>query len=131
LTDANYTQLTQLYDEFQSKNFKVLAFPCNQFGGQEPGTHEEILEFVKKYGADEKFEWFEKADVNGANTREVFSFLKAALPNEDGTTDIRWNFATFLVDHEGNPAKRFLPSKTPYETLKPHVEKLVEGVNED
>jgi len=86
----------------------VLAFPCNQFGAQEPGTHEEILAFVKQYDMDmpEKISFFEKADVNGANTREVFSFLKHKLPNSDGTTDIRWNFVKFLVDHTGEPYKR-------------------------
>lgn len=73
-----------------------MAFPCNQFGAQEPGTHEEILEFVKKYDERmaEKLIFFEKADVNGANAREVYSYLKPIAPNDDGTTDIRWNFGT-------------------------------------
>jgi len=75
----------------------VLAFPCNQFGAQEPGTHEEILEFVKKFDEkmSEKLVFFEKADVNGANAREVYSYLKQALPSEDGTADVRWNFSTY------------------------------------
>jgi glutathione peroxidase-family protein len=63
-------------------------------GGQEPGTHEEILEFVKKFDPKmpEKLVFFEKADVNGANAREVFSFLKRELPGDEGSNDIRWNF---------------------------------------
>ena len=69
-------------------------FPA-QFGGQEPGTPEEILEFVKKF--DEKMAnklvFFEKGDVNGKKAREVFAFLKEKLPDEDGTTAIRWNFS--------------------------------------
>jgi glutathione peroxidase len=77
----------------------VLAFPCNQFGGQEPGTHEEIIEFVKKIDEHipEKVTFFEKSDVNGANARESFSFLKQACPNDDGSTDIRWNFGKFKI----------------------------------
>lgn len=105
---------------------QVLAFPCNQFGGQEPGTHDEILKFAHQFdNADEKYDFFEKGDVNGANTRQVFSFLKQKLPNEDGTNDIRWNFNIFLVDQEGNPTQRFQPSKTPYDELKPNIEELL------
>lgn len=90
----NYVQLPQLYDEYSKRGFKILAFPCNQFGAQEPGTNEEIMDFVKKFDADmpEKLVFFEKADVNGANTREVYSFIKPLAPNSDDTTDIRWNF---------------------------------------
>jgi glutathione peroxidase-family protein len=73
----------------------ILAYA--QFGAQEPGTHEEIIQSVKKIDptAPDKLTFFEKADVNGANAREVFSFLKRELPNDDGTGDIRWNFGTF------------------------------------
>jgi glutathione peroxidase len=102
----------------------VLAFPCNQFGGQEPGTHEDILKFVEKYGAREKLTWFEKADVNGAKAREVFSFLKEQLPNSDGTKDVQWNFGKFLIDHEGKPYKRFSPQEDPT-TLKDDIEFLL------
>jgi glutathione peroxidase len=75
--------LPKLIDEFGARGFKVLAFPCNQFSGQEPGTNEQILTFVEKYGARDKLEFFEKGDVNGKNTREVFSFLKRELGQED------------------------------------------------
>jgi len=99
LTKANYTQLPKLADDYGARGLKILAFPCNQFGGQEPGTHSEIIEFVKKFDPDmpEKLIFFEKADVNGANAREVFSYLKKELPNADGTKDVRWNFGKFLV----------------------------------
>jgi glutathione peroxidase-family protein len=82
---------------------KILAFPCNQFGGQEPGTNDEILEFVKRYDADmaKKLIFFDKADVNGANTREVYSFIKPLATNSDGTTDIRWNFGKLQVSSFG------------------------------
>ena len=90
----SYTQLPVLHDEYGARGLKILAFPCNQFGLQEPGTHEEILEFVKQFDADmeKKLIFFEKADVNGAETREVYSFIKPKALNEDGTVDIRWNF---------------------------------------
>jgi glutathione peroxidase len=114
-----------LYDEYNSRGFKILAFPCNQFGAQEPGTPAEILEFVEKnFQAKDKFTWFEKGHVNGKDTREVYSFLKAKLPSEDGTSDIRWNFAKFMVDHEGNPFKRYGPKTNP-EDMKSDIEELL------
>jgi len=95
LTKKNYTQLAKLSDEYKKNGLKILAFPCNQFGGQEPGSHEEILKFVKRLDPEmpTKLDFFEKADVNGANTREVFGFLKEVLPSDDGTAGIRWNFS--------------------------------------
>jgi len=54
-----------------------------------------------------KLDFFEKADVNGMKAREVYTFIKNKLPDDDGTTDVRWNFAKFLIDHEGNPYKRY------------------------
>ncbi|KAL7533102.1 hypothetical protein ACHAXR_005046, partial [Thalassiosira sp. AJA248-18] len=116
---------SKIYDDFNSRGLKLLAFPCNQFGAQEPGTHEEILEFVEsKFSAKDKFTWFEKAHVNGKDTREVYSFLKSKLPAEDGTTDIRWNFAKFLVDHEGTPFKRYGPKTNP-EDIVSDMEELL------
>jgi len=129
---SNYTQLTKLYDEFQP-HLKVLAFPCNQFAGQEPGTPEEILAFAKRYNAaDEKFDFFEKGHVNGKQTRDVYTWLKHKLPNEDEANsggsaggEVRWNYVIFLLDHEGNPIKRWYPSQTPYDNLKPYLEDLI------
>lgn len=113
MTEQNYTELSQLVEKFGDRGLKVLTFPCNQFGGQEPGTHEEILNFVDKFNARDKFTWFVKGDVNGKNAREVYSFLKRELPSDDGTADVRWNFAKFLVDNEGKPYKRFGPKTNP------------------
>ena len=98
LTKINYTQLPQLSDELGPKGLKILAFPCNQFGAQEPGSAEEILEFVKQFDPemDKKLDFFEKADVNGDAARDVFHYLTKELPNEDGTVDITWNFGTFI-----------------------------------
>lgn len=105
----------------------MLGFPCNQFGGQEPGTHEEILAFVDKFGLKDDIVWFEKADVNGANTREVYSLLKKKLPSDDGTSDIRWNFAKFLIDSKGVPCKRYAPTTSPLE-IQDDIEKLLNEV---
>jgi len=109
-----------------------LAFPCNQFGSQEPGSPEDIMEFVKKFDPDmlQKLDFFENTHVNGKKTREVFSFLKNSLPSSDGTTDIRWNFAKFLVDHEGVPFKRYGPTTEPF-AMKDDIESLLKKKEED
>lgn len=127
MTKANYVQLSQLHDEFAARGFQILAFPCNQFGKQEPGTNAEILDFVDaKFGAGtkDKFAWFEKGHVNGKDAREVYSFLKQKLPWDDGTADVRWNFAKFLVDHEGTPVRRF-GSKTEPTAMRGDIEALL------
>lgn len=113
-----------MVDKYGDRGFKVLAFPCNQFGAQEPKTHEEILEFVEQFDARDKFTFFEKGDVNGANARDVFTFLKERLPFEDGSTIVQWNFGKFLVDHEGNPSERF-GSKTPPNDMEGSIEALL------
>ena len=125
MTKQNYTELSALADELGPKGLKILAFPCNQFGRQEPGTHEEILKFVEKFDCRDKLTFFEKGHVNGSDTREVFGFLKKALPSSDGTTDIRWNFAKFLIDHTGQPYKRYSPKQSPFE-MKTDIEELLE-----
>jgi len=127
---VNYVQFSKLYDLYSSRGFKILAFPCNQFGAQEPGTKEQILEFVEsKFGAKDKFTWFEKGHVNGAKTRELYSFLKGKLPSDDGTADIRWNFAKFLIDHEGTPFKRYGPKTNP-EDLGSDIEQLLKKMED-
>lgn len=110
LTPTNYPELQQLHEKYQEQGLVVLGFPCNQFAGQEPGTHEEILEFVKEYNVT--FPLFEKHDVNGANARPVFTYLKAKLPGTFGNY-IKWNFTKFLVDRNGQPYKRYAPKELP------------------
>ena len=108
LTKQNYQELPQLFDEYSSQGLKILAFPCNQFGAQEPGTSKEILEFVKRYDTEmaDKLTFFSKADVNGAKTREVYSFVKPLAPNSDGTLDIRWNFGMLLIISSLLPSRK-------------------------
>ena len=110
MTDANYKELQSLYERYASDGFVVLGFPCNQFGGQEPGTPDEILNFVAKYGVT--FPLFEKVDVNGANTHPLFKYLKEQKGELLGN-DIKWNFAKFLVGRDGGVLKRYPPQVAP------------------
>ena len=93
---------------------RVLAFPCNQFGGQEPGSAEEIRVFVtENFGVD--FPMFAKIDVNGDNAAELYTWLKAEQPGDGETSDIAWNFEKFLVNAAGEVVQRFGPSVSPEE----------------
>mmetsp|Transcript_34147 Transcript_34147/g.48527 ORF Transcript_34147/g.48527 Transcript_34147/m.48527 type:complete len:87 (+) Transcript_34147:323-583(+) len=76
-------------------------------------------------GAHEKLKFFEKADVNGENARPVYKFLTEQAKNPDGTIDIPWNFGIFLVSKDGTTVKRFQPSRTPYDQIKPELEKII------
>lgn len=105
----------QLLNKYRERGLEILAFPCNQFHNQEPGTHDEIIAFAKKFNAHDKFVFFEKGNVNGKHARDVYKFLKHKLPNGDGSTDIKWNFSKFLIDHRGNPRYRFGPKVYPLE----------------
>ena len=101
----------------------LLAFPCNQFGKQEPGTNAEILEFAKsKY--DATFPMFAKIEVNGDDAAPLYEFLEAGAPNPDGTTEVQWNFTKFLVDRDGKVVQRFHPKVTP-EEIEPKVAELL------
>lgn len=91
-----------------------MAFPCNQFGAQEPGTNAEILEFAtSKYQVN--FPLFAKIEVNGEQAAPLYQFLREAAPEDDGSTEITWNFAKFLVNERGEVIKRFSPKTTPEE----------------
>ena len=92
----------------------MLGFPCNQFGAQEPGTHEEILEFAtSKYDAN--FQIFAKVEVNGGGACDLYKHLKAQQPRPDGESDIAWNFTKFLVDGDGEVLARYEPGVAPDE----------------
>jgi len=110
----NYTSFVKLHDKFGARGLRILAFPCNQFGGQEPGDHDTIMKNIAKYGVEGKIEFLEKANVNGPNAREVFTFLKEKV-DVDGKPGgpILWNFTKFLVDHKGTPVKRVGPKVDP------------------
>ena len=92
----------------------MLGFPCNQFGGQEPGSNEQILEFAhSNYQVD--FPLFAKIEVNGDGACALYQYLKSAQPGADGSGDIPWNFTKFLVDRSGCAVARFDPQVTPEE----------------
>jgi glutathione peroxidase len=92
----------------------VLGFPCNQFGAQEPGTDEEILDFAQS-NYDVSFPLFSKIEVNGDGACDLYQMLTATLPDEEGKSDIGWNFTKFLLDGEGTVLTRFSPTVTPEE----------------
>ena len=110
-------QLTEdsLFLRYAEKGLRILAFPCNQFGGQEPGSEEEIKEFVKGYGVE--FDMFSKIDVNGTNAHPLYVFLKNAK-HGTLTNNIKWNFTKFLCDKHGVPVKRYSPTVSPLDIVK-------------
>jgi glutathione peroxidase len=107
-----YTALEELQEQFAARGFAVVGFPCNQFGGQEPGTSEEIAEFCSAtYGVT--FPMFEKIEVNGPGRHPIYDEL-TAVPDANGEAgDIQWNFEKFLIRPDGTVAGRFRPRTTP------------------
>ena len=117
-----YKGLEELQKEFGAKGFAVLGFPCNQFGGQEPGSQTEIEQFCTlNFGVS--FPMFEKIDVNGPAAHPMFEFLKKSVPGILGTEAIKWNFTKFLVDPSGNVVKRYAPQTKP-EDIADDIAKL-------
>jgi len=115
-TKDNYEQLEALYQKYKDRGFVVLAFPCNQFNKQEPGTEDEIKEFVKsKFGVT--FPVFAKIDVNGESAHPLYQFLKDRATGLLGG-GIKWNFTKFLCDKNGVPVKRYAPQTLPSEIEK-------------
>jgi glutathione peroxidase len=107
-----YEGLEQLHERYRDRGFSVVAFPCDQFGGQEPGTAEEISEFCAvNYGVT--FPLFEKIEVNGPGRHPVYAELTAAADDSGEAGDIQWNFEKFLIRPEGTVAGRFRPRTTP------------------
>jgi len=110
-THVSYTQLVQLYEKYADyKGLKILGFPCNQFGYQEPGSNEEIKHFVAGYNV--KFDMFAKVDVNGKNSHPLWNFLKDQQRGTLGNF-IKWNFTKFIVDKQGKPVARFAATTDP------------------
>ena len=131
-----YEGIEKLYEKYHDKGFEVLAFPCNQFGNQAPGSDAEIHEFcTARYKT--QFEQMSKIDVNGENELPLYTFLKKEMPDDAeikglknkaamkaieklSTTcknpgDIKWNFTKFLVDKSGKVIKRYAPTHSPEE----------------
>ncbi|PWZ40282.1 hypothetical protein Zm00014a_019400 [Zea mays] len=122
LTNSNYTELAQLYEKYKDQGFEILAFPCNQFGGQEPGTNEEIVQFAcTRFKAE--YPIFDKVDVNGSNAAPIYKFLKSSKGGLFGDS-IKWNFSKFLVDKEGRVVDRYAPTTSPL-SIEKDIKKLL------
>lgn len=106
-----YEGLENLYKKYKD-DLVILAFPCNQFGGQESGNNDEISNFCD-LRFNITFPLFEKIEVNGDNTHPLFKYVKSELPGLLGSQKIKWNFTKFLFDKEGNAIKRYAPTDTP------------------
>jgi len=119
---VNYEQLEPLFQKYKDRGFAVAAFPCNQFGSQEPGTNAEIREFANGYGAT--FDMYAKINVNGSDAHPLYDFLKKKQGGTLGSF-IKWNFSKFLVDRHGVPVKRYAPTTDPNEII-PDIEKELE-----
>ena len=117
-----YKGLEDLQKKLGDRGFTVLGFPCNQFGGQEPGDADQISSFCSiNYGVS--FPMFSKVEVNGANTHPLFAFLKSQKSGLLGS-GIKWNFTKFLVDRAGKVVERFGPTTTPA-SITPKIEALL------
>ena len=103
-----YDGLEELQKKYSEKNFSVLAFPCNQFGNQEPGSNEEIQEFCS-INFQTSFPVMGKIDVNGKNAEPLYDFLKSEKKGLLGSKAIKWNFTKFLVNKDGEVIKRYSP----------------------
>ena len=117
-----YKGLQELYSKYKDQGLEILGFPCNQFGGQEPGSDKEIQKFcTTKF--DVTFPLFSKIEVNGDNTHPLYKYLKKEKSGILGSEGIKWNFTKFLVDKEGKVVRRFAPNVDPVK-----LEKDVEAV---
>jgi len=143
---SQYEGLQKLYAEYHEQGLEVLGFPCNQFGGQEPGDNSEVDSFCQiNYGVN--FPLFAKIDVKGDNAHPLFqqltedapfagfnldepagarfqSMFENNMPEELQSNDIKWNFTKFLIDREGNIIKRYESYETP-DSMKEAIEKLL------
>ncbi|NMW31572.1 glutathione peroxidase [Altererythrobacter sp. RZ02] len=107
-----YDGLEELHQKFGDQGFEVLAFPCNQFGGQEPGDAEEIDQFCKvNFGLT--FPLMQKIDVNGDNASPLFDWMKGEAPGLMGSKAVKWNFTKFLIGRDGKVIRRYAPQDTP------------------
>ncbi|OAY71783.1 putative glutathione peroxidase 3, mitochondrial [Ananas comosus] len=123
-TNSNYKEMNVLYEKYKDKGFEILAFPCNQFGGQEPGSNKEIQETVcTRFKAE--FPIFDKIEVNGREASPLFKYLKSQKGGFLGDR-IKWNFTKFLVDKDGKVVERYAPTTSPLK-IENDIQKLLEA----
>ncbi|SEA56586.1 glutathione peroxidase [Alkalimonas amylolytica] len=118
-----YQELEALYQTYKDRDFVILAFPCNQFGGQEPGSDQDIQQFCQlNYGVS--FPVLAKVQVNGPEAEPLFEFLKNQARGLLKTRAIKWNFTKFLVNTKGEVVKRYAPRTKPL-ALRQSIEELL------
>jgi len=118
-----YAGLQSLHSRFGERGLAILGFPCNQFGGQEPGDAASIMHFCEtRYAV--RFPVFAKTEVNGASAHPLFHWLKRTAPGLLGTEGIKWNFTKFLVSRDASEIKRFAPTDTT-ESLTDEIERFL------
>jgi glutathione peroxidase len=118
-----YRGLEALYQRHRDAGLVVMGFPCDKFGGQEPGTEPEIVRFcTNEYGVT--FPMFAKVEVNGPNAHPLYRYLKSQQKGVLGTQAIKWNFTKFLVDRQGSVVARYGSQRTP-ESIEPEIAALL------
>jgi glutathione peroxidase len=118
-----FAGLEEMYEKYNNQGLEILGFPCNQFGKQDPGNNDEIMEFCQlNYGVS--FPMFGKIEVNGDNADPLFKHLKKAAPGALGTQGIKWNFTKFLIDPDGEVVRRYAPKDRP-KSIEKDIAKLL------
>ncbi len=118
-----YAGLEALWRKYRDRGFEVIGFPCNQFGGQEPGDAGEIASFCS-LNYDVSFPLMAKVEVNGDGATPLYRWLKAEAPGVLGTQRIKWNFTKFLIGRDGKVVRRYAPTDKP-ERLEADIEALL------
>ena len=118
-----YDGLEALYRKFKDQGFEVVAFPCNQFGAQEPGNADEIASFCK-LTYDVTFPLMAKVDVNGDDATPLYKWMKGEAPGLMGSKSVKWNFTKFLIDRKGKVVRRYAPTDKP-EGIEKDIAKLL------
>ncbi len=112
-----FAGLEKLHDSYRERGLVVVGFPCNQFGGQDPGSNDEIGAFCQRnYGVS--FPMMAKVDVNGSDAHPLWKWLKSEAPGILGTEGIKWNFTKFLIGRDGRVIKRYAPNDAPQSLAK-------------
>lgn len=120
-----YTGLQALYEQYNDRGFEVLAFPCDQFGHQEPGSDQQIEQFCS-LNFKLSFGLFGKVNVNGKDAHPLFTYLKQAAPGLLGSEVIKWNFTKFLINQHGEVVNRYAPTTKP-EQISHDIEALLDS----
>ncbi|MGN4423173.1 glutathione peroxidase [Bacillus cereus group sp. MYBK30-1] len=118
-----YKGLQEVYDKYKEQGLEILGFPCNQFGGQEPGTEADITSFCElNYGVN--FPMFAKIDVKGDKAHPLYTYMTEQAPGLLGMKAVKWNFTKFLIGRDGKVVGRFAPQTKPVD-LEVEIEKVL------